>query len=266
MYFVLKKKSEESIQVFCSDIKNYLPYKTRLHPKSIPLHYDSELASFLLTLDLNVTLHNCSNLGSLPNPPGFNITVPLKGSDGKTLAFLFASPSVNIISFTGTFFFGQWLSDLDASQVPPRGIGTAHYTHTLVHSGFYKLYMSIQEKLHEALKKYPSSTLFITGHSLGGALANLCAYDLASSFKNMIVYTFAAPRLGNLAFASAYDNMISKSNSYRIFNTEDVVPDTPPPILGNYIYEHVGVNVPFTDNLGSLTKNHINAYEKFYGI
>ena len=41
------------------------------------------------------------------------------------------------------------------------------------------------------------------GHSLGGALATLAAYDIqtAFDFKNLQVYTYGAPRTGNYAFA-----------------------------------------------------------------
>ena len=49
-----------------------------------------------------------------------------------------------------------------------------------------------------------------TGHSLGGALATLAAYDIAhATFKegrqpNQVVYTFGAPRTGNHAFAKEF--------------------------------------------------------------
>lgn len=41
------------------------------------------------------------------------------------------------------------------------------------------------------------------GHSLGGALATLAAYDIqtAFGFKDLQVYTYGAPRTGNHAFA-----------------------------------------------------------------
>ncbi len=48
------------------------------------------------------------------------------------------------------------------------------------------------------------------GHSLGGAMANLAAYDLAQEIKaqglmaHLACYTFGAPRTGNHAFARDY--------------------------------------------------------------
>ena len=51
----------------------------------------------------------------------------------------------------------------------------------------------------------------ITGHSLGGALATLAAYDIAAAAEKQCtcrvhttVYTFGAPRVGNHAFAKEY--------------------------------------------------------------
>lgn len=50
----------------------------------------------------------------------------------------------------------------------------------------------------------------LTGHSLGGALATLAAYDIAALWPTMAVscYTFGAPRTGNRAFAVDYARMV----------------------------------------------------------
>lgn len=54
--------------------------------------------------------------------------------------------------------------------------------------------------------------LMATGHSLGGALATLAAYDIRKQLLNnqqsntqVVCYTFAAPRTGNHAFAREYN-------------------------------------------------------------
>lgn len=76
-----------------------------------------------------------------------------------------------------------------------------------VHAGFDADYKSTAPAMKEALgyvlSKFPTSPLWITGHSLGGALAMLAALDLHSnhSIATAGVYTFGQPRLGNQALA-----------------------------------------------------------------
>jgi hypothetical protein len=74
--------------------------------------------------------------------------------------------------------------------------------------------------------------LYITGHSLGGALATLLsswALDTNSQWSNNFnfkTYTFAAPSIGNPAYASYFQQQLqgAGTESYRVWNTSDVVP------------------------------------------
>jgi Lipase (class 3) len=70
--------------------------------------------------------------------------------------------------------------------------------------------------------------IFVTGHSLGGALATVLApwlvYRLSQSNANNTVtpYTYAAPTAGNATFASFYTGLFQRS--YRYYNAIDIVP------------------------------------------
>ena len=64
--------------------------------------------------------------------------------------------------------------------------------------------------------------LFITGHSLGGALA-LLATKLVAPDVNGACYTFGAPRVGNYECFR-----FLKTPVYRIVNSSDIVPRVPP--------------------------------------
>jgi hypothetical protein len=76
--------------------------------------------------------------------------------------------------------------------------------------------------------------VFVTGHSLGGALATTVALylenartALGETFYN--VYTFAAPTVGLSDFASLFDttfggNAINSNSSWRIYNLWDLIP------------------------------------------
>ncbi len=56
------------------------------------------------------------------------------------------------------------------------------------------------------------------GHSLGGALAILAAYDIqqAFGFRNLHVYTYGAPRVGNHRFAREYNDTVP--NTWTVIN------------------------------------------------
>jgi len=70
----------------------------------------------------------------------------------------------------------NFLGSVEASVLTTLGGG--------VHGGFMDAYLSIrselQQKIVSALLSNPAD-IYVTGHSLGGALANICAYDLASN-------------------------------------------------------------------------------------
>ena len=58
--------------------------------------------------------------------------------------------------------------------------------------------------------------LLTAGHSLGGALATLAAYDIQQALVKqgqqqqveVVCYSFGAPRTGNHAFARDYNHMV----------------------------------------------------------
>lgn len=90
--------------------------------------------------------------------------------------------------------------------------------------------------------------ILLTGHSLGGALATLCAYELAhleladaaasGGVERLVVYNFGSPRVGSGAFASHFD--ASLPDAWRVVNAADLIPRVPR-LLG---YAHVGHSVP----------------------
>jgi triacylglycerol lipase len=269
LYSRLQAESEEAVRAFCTDVGGYLPYNTKL-TNPITDEYSKDVANFLLTTNLNVTIANCSQFTEqLPLPPDFNRKIPLTQTFGNTkrnIGFIFYSESLKtiLVSFTGTFFFEQWESDLVFLQTSPTQLNNFN-PGILIHQGFYNIYLSVRSQLENNLNMFPEATqLIISGHSLGGALATIAAFDFAKNDPKPIVYTFASPRVGNIDFAKKYGTL--DITTQRVFNTEDVVPCLPPPVLQDFVYDHVGNGIDFTNNLGDLTKNHIQAYEQFVGI
>ena len=58
--------------------------------------------------------------------------------------------------------------------------------------------------------------LYIVGHSLGGAVATLCAYDIACRFPhyNPTLITFGSPPVGNIDFAIDFNKVMVQRNEY----------------------------------------------------
>jgi len=149
---------------------------------------------------------------------------------------------------------------------------------------------SIQQTILDTLEQCPvDAEIYITGHSLGGALATLATLSVVqqTNLSSPILYSFASPRVGNKMFAEQFDGL----DCYRIANSEDLVPTVPPAtsdLVGDEIkkdqtlsiaeknrldaldslrglfsgtllkqdYEHVGYSLYFTDHRGSVSFNH----------
>ncbi|MBD2257427.1 hypothetical protein [Pseudanabaena sp. FACHB-2040] len=102
-----------------------------------------------------------------------------------------------------------------------------------VTAGFRGIYVSLRQKLIDALSKKPSNAkIFVAGHSLGGALATLAIPDILRNthFKHpesVVLYTFASPRCGDRTFALNFEKLGVRH--WRIANTEDFVTMLPFP-------------------------------------
>ncbi|MGL4962142.1 MAG: lipase family protein [Inquilinus sp.] len=78
------------------------------------------------------------------------------------------------------------------------------------------------------LAKLKPHTLYVVGHSLGGAMATTIALFLqqrrdALSIVNVLPYTFAAPTSGDATFAAWFDKQFP--NAVCIYNKYDLVPN-----------------------------------------
>jgi predicted lipase len=71
----------------------------------------------------------------------------------------------------------------------------------------------------------------VTGHSLGAALALLCAADLKRSGvvgSGIKLYDYGSPRVGNRAFANYMYNLLGSGAVMRVVHAKDAVPHLPP--------------------------------------
>ena len=79
-----------------------------------------------------------------------------------------------------------------------------------VHSGFKKQFLSVAPSVNDYLDRHPGrSQVVVTGHSLGGALAVLCAAMIADAGRDSVkCVVFGCPRVGNPAFAKECDRLV----------------------------------------------------------
>ena len=111
-------------------------------------------------------------------------------------------------------------------------------TGSCIHKGFYQAFIRLNEGtigIKEKLDVVKEATkgavpIYITGHSLGGALAQIAGAVLGND-QVAACYTFGSPRVGNFYF-----DLWVKVPSYRVMNYADIVPQVPLPL----VYRHSG--------------------------
>ena len=153
---------------------------------------------------------------------------------------------VVIVAFRGTMHAIDWLTDIEAwyssfSQLrwldaPGQG---------RVHHGIASACESIAGLLSQELDAYRGWPIILTGHSLGGAIAQLFAGCVAARLHS--VYTFGGPRAGDGRWAEICGAFPPGSQlgqrTYRVVNQIDIVPRSPGLACG---YRHAGVQILLT--------------------
>jgi hypothetical protein len=145
-----------------------------------------------------------------------------------------------IASFRGSSNIQDWIEDLEFNFTAPGQSIPGVPTNVQVEVGFWKFYESVQKCVKTEVlrlqKEYPSATVGITGHSLGGTAASLCAVDLYVNehVYNISLYTFGEPRVGNAAYAVLMNSAFP--SKFRVVNYKDCVPHLPP-LAFQYFHE-----------------------------
>jgi triacylglycerol lipase len=202
--------------------------------------------------------------GSFVVPFGYQISDTIEArsfSDvWEPFGFILESPQEIIIAFRGTSSTTNWISNVMASQERFRYIKEE----CLTHRGFTDIYSSARDRIISVLSKLsPDKTLYITGHSLGGALATLCAIDVAAntSYTSPILFNYGSPRVGDPDFVKAFKQYVR--SSYRYANLFDVVTYAPPHVYKlpkrdtKFYYSHVHTFMSLSFQNGSTGANHI---------
>lgn len=155
-----------------------------------------------------------------------------------TEAYFIKSDRIGILAFRGTeFSVIDLLTDASISPVNIPDLGE-------VHGGFYMALATAWPKIIDVLNENINTidALYITGHSLGGALASLTGVLLAKSpqYANISgklvgIYTFGQPMIGYEKFAKEAERLIG-SKTHRFVYKKDVVARLPGVTAGKYAH------------------------------
>ncbi|XP_078162472.1 alpha/beta-Hydrolases superfamily protein [Carex rostrata] len=192
-----------------------------------------------------------------------------------------------VVAWRGTVRPAEWLEDIQGKL---ESIESNYDSDIKVEHGFHSLYtskgettrynkLSASEQVMSEIKrlvrfyqeKGEKVSITITGHSLGGALALLNAYEAASALPSVpvSVISFGAPRVGNEAFGNRLKELGVKA--LRMVIKQDVVPKMPGILFNEgikmvekvtgtleWVYTHVGVELGLNVHTSPYLKNCID--------
>src|SRR5690606_5831117 len=152
----------------------------------------------------------------------------------ESQAFVAIGSDSILVAFRGTESkVEDWVTDSRCKLV--RGPLAGH-----VHAGFYDSLSHIWRDLNRWVAeatRHRDKAIWVTGHSLGAALATLAVARWVEEGKKISgLYTFGQPRAGDETFARNF-NFLFKPSAFRFVNNSDFVTRVPPRSLG---YSHTG--------------------------
>lgn len=130
-----------------------------------------------------------------------------------------------------------------------------------VHSGFHSEVNELWPLLEQQVKEN-QRPIWFAGHSLGGAMAAVCAVRCKISpipSNPQAIFSYGAPRVGNRAYSS-----FLKVKHYRWVNNNDIVARIPPRWLG---YRHMGQEI-YINRRGRISnlRSWFRVRDRFLGL
>ena len=216
-------------------------------PKQITSKYQENMAQYVFNL-ISVLGSNKKEL--IQKQKGLDVIKKLYNStEDKPFGVIFydkANKTLFII-FRGTINIGEWMQDFDVSQksytLPIIKNSTKNKNNNIqsmfslspgnivkIHSGFIDIYTKFRLELFNKVKIIKPSTIIVSGHSLGAAVATIVGTELYMKGYDTIIYNYASPKVGNEVFSKVIkDNSIPlyrRNQSSGFFNLLATVVDT----------------------------------------
>jgi ElaB/YqjD/DUF883 family membrane-anchored ribosome-binding protein len=167
-------------------------------------------------------------------------------SDTDTQAFAVSSADTVVIAVRGTTGPADWNQNYQADTVPFKEGPAPHGERLQVHKGFYEAFRSLKEELDAYLQDHleGEKSVFVCGHSLGGAIGLLISAYLTSSWgASPLLYTYGMPRAAERPFAEHYAaDGPEPFTHHRHVHHQDPVPQSPPPQYEGDFRKIIGTN------------------------
>ena len=141
---------------------------------------------------------------------------------------------VPAVCFAGTKDWTNWGSDFTASKIAATQVNRTATGQ--VHKGFARAYGDVKSEMRDWVRAHDKgpdagySPLLVCGHSLGSALSETCAYDLALDGHVVANFSMAPPRVGDPDWVEDYNAKVAYAMHFHVEG--DPVPTTPPVAAG----------------------------------
>jgi hypothetical protein len=187
---------------------------------------------------------------------------------------LFLKDNNIYISYPGTQNVQDLFTDLNAIFISSGNLG---FKSGAIHAGFYNSFISTWNGVIESINKYckdNNKNIFdinfsFTGHSKGGAVANIAYAALANLLYSeneglfnpdkFHLMTFAAPRVFDYKMVSNCQNLGIATRVCRVVNDNDIVPKV---LFGSLGYKHMGdyVMKKYSKEIFSIKAHVLGSY------
>ncbi|KAG7386841.1 hypothetical protein PHYPSEUDO_015151 [Phytophthora pseudosyringae] len=203
--------------------------------------YLAHVTSVSYCQEQHIVHWNCQPCGLVPPLEGVQVVEDAKDNFQGLVGYSRLYDAL-VVAFRGSMDVTNWLDNL--TFLKRRAY--KEFPGVMVHEGFYWAYRSVAPQVLATLgklrKEHPHASLMVAGHSLGGAVAAICAFELEYIEKIPVhaLYTFGKPRVGNTNFSARLRN--ASMEVYRVTHFQDAVPHLPPTWTGfEHTTEEVGV-------------------------
>jgi len=137
---------------------------------------------------------------------------------------------ISIIVIRGTANDANVLSDIDVRLVSDARTGIK------LHKGFRDAAVTIMQIIDTSTQYPLEHTVHVTGHSLGGAVAQIIGMWLHKRGKNVQIYSYGSPKVSDQVLSGG------QPTHWRVVRLSDPIPFTPP-----WPYSHTGLFIDSQD-------------------